>query len=338
MSTNEHETAPVAGTEATTPDREATAGREAVPAVDVVEVMVAPPTRGRRLVKWLKRSAFGLTIAFLLFLFGVVYFWPRVVVTIHAGQEGVLWRRFSGTGLDLVLLEGVHLIFPWDHVYVYDVRIQRVDHTVEILSTDGLEISVDVSTRYYPVMKTVPRLHQKVGPDYVTRIIIPEVVLAVREVMGKYRPQELYTRRTEEMQAQIKARAAAQVQDRFITIDDVLIRKIVLPAVVQQAIQRKLTQEQEAQEYQFRLQKETREAERKRREAIGIANYQEIVSGGLTPSFLRWKGIEATLELAKSSNSKVIVIGSGDGLPLILNAESAGAVLGTAQTAPNQRP
>jgi regulator of protease activity HflC (stomatin/prohibitin superfamily) len=332
MSTNEHETAPVTGTPPGTRDSEAAA------TVEVAEVMVAPPARGRRLAKWLRRSVFGIGLAFLRLLFAIVYFWPRVVVTIHAGQEGVLWRRFSGTGLDIVLLEGVHLIFPWDHVYVYDVRIQRVDHTVEILSTDGLEISVEVSTRYFPVMKTVPRLHQKVGPDYVTRIIIPEVVLAVREVMGKYRPQELYTRRTEEMQAQIKSRAAAQVQDRFITIDDVLIRKIVLPASVQQAIQRKLTQEQEAQEYEFRLQKETREAERKRREALGIATYQTIVSGGLKPEFLRWKGIEATLELAKSPNAKVIVIGNGEGLPLILNAETAGAVAGAAQTAPNQRP
>lgn len=156
--------------------------------------------------------------------------------------------------------------------------------------------------------------------------------------MGKYRPQELYTRRTEEMQAQIKSRAAAQVQDRYITIDDVLIRKIVLPASVQQAIQRKLTQEQEAQEYEFRLQKETREAERKRREALGIAAYQTLVAGGLTPQFLRWKGIEATLELAKSSNTKVIVIGNSEGLPLILNAESAGAVGGGAQSPPSQRP
>jgi regulator of protease activity HflC (stomatin/prohibitin superfamily) len=307
------------------PPPAAASDAEAAAIADALAASTGLLTRRQRLRAWGRRNGFALGIAALLLLFALVALSPRMVVTIYAGQEGVLWRRFSGTGLDIVLLEGVHVIFPWDTVFVYDVRIQRVDHVVEVLSTDGLQIKVDVSTGYYPVMKTVPRLHQKVGPDYVTKIIIPEVVTAVREVMGKYRPQELYTRRTEEMQAQIKARAAVQAQDHFIIIDDVLIRKIELPESVQEAIQRKLTQEQEAQEYEFRLVKETQEAERKRREAMGIATYQQLIAARLSPQFLQWKGIEATLDLAKSPNTKVIMIGNRNGLPLIVNSEPAGA-------------
>lgn len=283
------------------------------------------PTRLQSLRRRLKRTSFGLIIAGLLVLFVFIHLWPMMIIAIHSGQEGVLWRRLTGTVTDVVYHEGTHLIMPWNIMYVYDVQIQRADHTVEVLSTDGLEIKVNVSTRYHPVRKTVPQLHQQVGPDYLNRIVIPEIVTAVREVMGKYRPQELYTRRTEEMQDQIRVRAAAQVQDRFVEIDDVLIRRIELPASVQGAIQTKLTLEQESQAYEFRLQRELQEAERKRQEANGIRDFQQIVAQGISPALLRWKGIEATLELAKSPNSKVIVIGSSDGLPLILDTASTTA-------------
>ena len=247
---------------------------------------------------------------------------------------------------DTVFHEGVHLMFPWDIMYVYDIRIQSIDHEVEVLSTDGLEIRVTVTTRYFPVLKNLPQLHQKVGPDYMSRIVIPEVATAVREVMGQYRPEELYTRRSDEMEDEIRGRAARQVQDRYVTVDDVLIRRIALPESVQQAIQRKLTQEQEAQEYDFRLDKERKEAQRKDLEAGGIARYQEVVAGGIaafqkavangnSEDFLRWKGIEATLELAKSSNAKVIIIG-GREAPLILNESATVASPGVSVPLPGR--
>jgi len=289
-----------------------------------VDQVPPPPSRLQRARTWFRRSAFGLAITSLLVLFAIIYFADRMIVTIHSGQEGVMWRRLTGTVVDTVFLEGTHLVFPWNIVYIYNVQIQTVDHTVSVLSTDGLEITVEVSTRYHPVRKAVGQLHQQIGPDYVRKVIIPEVVTSVREVMGKYRPHELYARRTEEMQDEIRGRAALQVQDRFIELDDVLIRRIELPATVSAAIQAKLTQEQEAQAYDFRLERELAEAERKRREAQGIADFQRIINAQISPGLLQWKGIEATLELAKSANTKVVVIGGKDGLPLILNAETAG--------------
>ena len=269
---------------------------------------------------WFARHRFMIVIGGLLFTFFFIFFWPMIVVTIHSGREGVMWSRFrGGTDIDRVYLEGTHLIFPWNRMYIYDVRINSVEHVVEVLSTDGLEIKVLTSIRYRPMIKAVPQLHKQVGPEYVQRIIIPEVVSAVREVMGKYRPEQLYTLQTDEMQGQIVSRAASQVRERFLVIDDVLIKRIELPMSVQKAIESKLNQEQQALEYAYRVDKEEQEKKRKEVEADGIAAWMSKTKMTGMGQLLQWKGIEATLELAKSPNTKVIVIGGKDGMPLILN-------------------
>lgn len=284
-------------------------------------------TFGDRIRIAAREHSFALVLSTLMLLFFFLVFWPRMVITVRSGEEGALWSRWTGTQLDTIYNEGTHLIFPWDVMFVYDIRIAKVDYEVPVLSTDGLEIKVGVTVRYRPVAKTVPQLHQTIGPDYIARIVIPEVVTAVREVMGAYRPDQLYTLNTVEMQNQIVARAAQQVQDRFVTIDDVLIRRIELPEALQSAIQTKLRQEQAALEYKYRLDRERAEATRKTIEADGINQFQQRVFGGTADvnaqRYLTWKGIEATLELAKSPNSKVVVVGSGpNGLPLILNPDS----------------
>jgi regulator of protease activity HflC (stomatin/prohibitin superfamily) len=271
---------------------------------------------------WFRHHTFGLTITALLFLFAFVFFWNRIVYTVRPGEEAVLWKRLAGTQIDVIYKEGTHLVFPWDKLYIYNLRIQAAEFSVPVLSTDGLEIIVDVTARYHPETKTVPQLHQEIGPDYLDKIVIPEVVTAVREVIGRYRPEQLYTLRTEETQGQIVSRAATQARDRFVAIDDVLIRRFTLPPVVQDAIQRKLKQEQEALEYEYRIAKERREAQRKDIEADGIVAFQTKVSGSITPQLLQWKGVEATLELARSENAKMVVVGGTDGLPLILNTQS----------------
>jgi regulator of protease activity HflC (stomatin/prohibitin superfamily) len=247
----------------------------------------------------------------------------RVVVSIPAGHQGVLYRRLTGTDLRRVFPEGTQVIFPWNRMVIYDIRVLRRDMKVRVLSTDGLQIDIALSARYHPESKTLPRLHQAVGPDYAERIVVPEVTAAVRAVMSQYRPQQLFTIRTDEMEGRIIELSAKQARERFVTIDDVLIVEIILPEVVQSAIQAKLRQEQEAEEYRYRLVKEDQEAQRKAAEAKGIAEFQRIVSNGISPNLLRWRGIEATLELAKSPNSKVIVVGSAGGLPLILDTSTA---------------
>jgi regulator of protease activity HflC (stomatin/prohibitin superfamily) len=266
-----------------------------------------------------RRNAFGATIALLLFLLTIAFFWRSVVVTIPAGHQAVIWRRLSGTDLTTIYGEGTQLVLPWNVIQVYDLRAQKADNTVKVLSQDGLEIRVNVTVRYHPEAKTLPYLHKEVGPFYRDTVVMPEVVAAVRGIMGRYRPQELFTQRTEEMEALIVATAARQVRRKYVSVDNILIGEIILPDAVQAAIQMKLKQEQEAQEYEFRLIKEQKEALRKVTEGDGIRRYQEAVREGLPESILRWKGIEATLELAKSNNAKVIVIGGRDGLPLILD-------------------
>jgi regulator of protease activity HflC (stomatin/prohibitin superfamily) len=285
------------------------------------------PTIGERIRQSARKHSFALLLVSLLLVFTAVVFWPRIVITVHSGEEGAMWSRWNGTQLSTVYKEGTHLIWPWNEMFIYDIRINKVDYDVPVLSTDGLEIKVAVSIRYRPAPKTVPQLHQTIGPQYVERVVIPEVVTAVREVMGAFRPDQLYTLRTVEMQNQIVARAATQVQDRFVTIDDVLIRRIELPEALQVAIQSKLRQEQAALEYRYRLDREQAEATRKQIEADGIVAFQQRVFGGSADinaqRYLTFKGIEATLELAKSNNAKVVVVGSGpNGLPLILNPDT----------------
>lgn len=277
-----------------------------------------------RLRDWIVRHGLGLSITALIAAFTIVVFWNSMVYTIHPGEAGVYWKRFTGTQIDMIYREGTHLIPPWNKLYIYDLRIAKIDHSVPVLSTDGLEINVDVAIRFRPENRTLPQLHQHVGPEYAERIVVPQVVSVVREVIGRYRPEQLYTLRSDDIHHQLLARATAQARAHFVVIDDVIIRRIKLPESVQVSIQHKLSQEQEALEYEYRLEKEHREAERKKIEAGGIAEFQKAIISGMTPDYLRWKGIEATLALAQSPNAKLVIIGGKDGLPLILNTPTVG--------------
>lgn len=268
---------------------------------------------------WIVDHGFGISITTLIVLFTLVFFWRHIVYTVNPGEAAVSWKRFSGTEIDRVYLEGTHFIWPWNKLYIYDLRVQKIDSEVPVLSTDGLEIKIDVAIRYQPEERTLPQLHKEVGPEYAGRIVIPQVVAAVREVFGKYRPEQLYTLRTEDVHDQLLTRAAKGAREHFLKIDDVIISRIELPESVQKAIQSKLAQEQEALAYEYRLVTEQREAERKKIEATGISEFQRAVTPGITQQYLQWRGIEATLELAKSNNAKLVIVGGRDGLPLILN-------------------
>ena len=278
---------------------------------------------------------FLIGIGALLFLFLLVLLGHRVIINIPAGHQGVLYRRLTGTDLQSVFPEGTQIIFPWNRMAIYDIRVLRRDMNVPVLSTDGLRIGISVSVRYHPERKTLPRLHQAVGPEYAELIVVPEVTAAVRAVMSQYRPQQLFTIRTDEMESRIIEMSAKQARERYVMIDDVLIVEIALPEVVQAAIQAKLRQEQESEEYRYRLQKERQEADRKLIEAEGIAAFQSKVSGGISPNLLRWRGIEATLELAKSPNAKVIVVGGANGLPLILDTSTLTGITSPAAATPS---
>jgi len=259
-------------------------------------------------------------VSILLFLFLLVYFWPRVFITVHAGQSGVLYKRFSGgTVVDRLYGEGFHIIFPWNIMTIYDVRYQTVPHDLAILSSKGLKVGVTLSIRYRPETEVLGVLHQVVGPDYLKKIVIPEVEAVLRTVLGQYDAEEIYTTKRGVIREVVND-SLEQVSQRFVKIDDVMITAVELPPKIKGAIEAKLEEQQLAEAYVFKLERETKEAERKRIEASGIRDYNTMIEASLSEKVLKWKGVEATRDLAKSPNAKMIVIGGGkDGLPVILD-------------------
>ncbi|MDB6040643.1 MAG: hypothetical protein JWM99_4484 [Verrucomicrobiales bacterium] len=212
-------------------------------------------------------------------------------------------------------------MFPWDTMTIYDVRLQHVEPKFSIIASNGLSIGVSVSVRFRPKIELLGVIQKTVGPDYVPKIIIPEVQALVRDTFGHYSPDELYTTKRSVVQ-QILQSALDEVGEKYIELDDLLLKEITLPPAIKGAIEEKLMEEQRSLEMQFRIDRETFEAKRKLIEANGLHEYNRILAETLTDGVLQYKGIEATLELARSENSKVVVIGGRDGLPLILDTKT----------------
>jgi len=245
----------------------------------------------------------------------------NVFVTIQPGHKGIIFRPF-GQGLvkDKIYGQGFHIVAPWNKMYVYDVRIQEAFESMEVLSRNGLGIKVDLSFRFSPVQDKIGYLHDDIGTLYAEKIIKPEIRSATREVIGKYLPEELYSSKREAIQVEIFQRSLEEIAKKNLLLDAILIRQVELPQTLKDAIERKLKEEQSSLEYEFRLDKERKEAERILIEANGKAKANLVLNASLTDKILTDKGIEATIQLANSPNTKVIVVGGGqNGLPLILN-------------------
>lgn len=261
-------------------------------------------------------AVFGFIILLVLIIFSNATF-----LTIDAGERGILFRRFSG-GLEFekVYTPGFHVVAPWNNMYVYDVRETQMDEEMEVLSSNGLNIQVDVTFRLNPIFDKIGYLHEEFGKDYMDRLVRPEGRSAVREVIGQFTPEELYSSKRDEVQTLIHDKLSKTLDGRYIDLQATLIRDIELPEKVRTAIEDKLEAEQSALTYEYILQQERQEAERRIIEAEAKARSNEILNASLTSNILRDKGIEATLELANSPNTKVIVVGGdgSNGLPLIL--------------------
>jgi len=316
-----------------------------------------PPKRGWR--RFFLRHLPGLSFVLLIGLLIVVVLWPFVVITIPSGFVGVLWKRFNGldlycwcwvgrgTVLDPRELreEGLHIIWPWDKLYLYNLRLQSTTQTYNAISKDGVNVKAQISVRYQLLHNSVAVLHKFIGPGYLDSVVNPEIGSQARQVISQYTAEAVYTSR-EQIQKQIRdttQRSLAANLNKLvqpeameqpdpkhyndflqdaIQILDTLVLSIELPPDIVAAINRQTEQYYMIQEYKFRVEREAEESKRKQIEADGIAAFQKTVSQGISESYLRWRGIEATLLLAQSPNSKVVIIGSGrDGLPIILNAE-----------------
>ena len=247
----------------------------------------------------------------------------RIFYRIEASERAVLFRTLSGTlEKDNIIGPGWHVKAPWNEIYVYEVSENKIEETMDVLDKNGLNISVDVTVRFHPKYDAIGTIQENFRGDYVQRLVIPEARSTVRQVMGRYTAEEIYSTKRPEVEAAIKeeTRLVLGAGGNEVEMKSLLIRSIQLPEQIKMAIENKLKQEQEALAYQFRLEKEKSEAERKRIAAEGEAAANKIINSSLTPELLRMRGIEATMDIANSPNAKVIVIGGGeDGLPLILN-------------------
>lgn len=238
--------------------------------------------------------------------------------TIDSGRAGVVWKLFGGTQ-EKVLGEGVHLFAPWNRLTRYDARTQDRKELLHVLTNNGLSVNIEASIRYRPIRDELPRLHAEIGAEYYDVILAPLVRSESRKVGGRYVAEEIYSTRREVVEREFFEETQRALAGKHIELEAILIRDVDLPDNIKRAISEKLEEEQKALKMQFTLNRERQEAERKRIEAAGIADFQKIVATGISAELLRWKGIEATEKLAQSQNAKVVVIGSGkDGLPLIL--------------------
>ncbi|MFC4159116.1 prohibitin family protein [Chitinimonas lacunae] len=382
----------------------------------VLDPLQLPPEESWRVGFWdrlkvrLRRYRDDLLIAGLILLALIIFTLPLIIHTIPAGHVGVRWKRFlGGTEEGMPESEGTIFTWPWDKVAIYDLRLRQVERQIEVLSSDGLSISVDLVWRYRLVRGSVGRLHKYVGPKYEEDLLNPTVTARARDVLSVYRPDEIYTERRLVIQSTIARTVREELRNNFnpdpdpdspqaridkadlkhevealkridpdaasslvqaaeraieeqrrielqcskldpgyrkdkclnsipwFVLEDVLIKGITLPKGVQEAIVRKAVASHEVEEFVFKIAREEKEAERKRIEALSIRNFQEIISNTMSDTYLRWRGIEATLALANSPNAKVVVIGNGkNGLPLILNTEEGGHGLRGTHAAGNQ--
>ena len=325
-----------------------------------------PPVRRRGSWNFLTRRLPSFAFMLLVLFLAVTVLWRFVVITVPSGHVGVLWKRFNtfdyycwcfagrGTMLNPQQLrgEGLHLVWPWDHLFIYNLRLQSTAQTYNAISRDGVNVAIQMNIRYQLLHNAVAVLHKFIGPAYFDSVVSPEIGSQTRQVISQYTAQEVYTSR-EAIQERVRDNARKGLGTNLnklvqpeameqpdprnyndalqysIQIIDTLVLSIELPPAIVAAINRQTEQFYLIQEYRYRVEREAQESRRKQIEANGIAAFQQTVSQGISDSYLRWRGIEATLALSQSQNSKIVVIGGGkDGLPIILgNVDTpAGAV------------
>jgi regulator of protease activity HflC (stomatin/prohibitin superfamily) len=240
--------------------------------------------------------------------------------TIPAGSVGVV--DFFGTVQEGTLKSGINLVNPMARVVKMSIQTLEMKETMDTPSKEGLTTQIEVSVLYHLNPEQAANVYKTVGENYIEVILEPQFRSVSRGVTALYEAKALYTAERAALETLIFDDLKKIVEPRGITIESTPLRKVGLPAGLTAAIEEKLRMEQESQRMQFVLTKERQEADRKRIEAQGIADFQKIVTLGISDNLLRWKGIEATLKIAESNNAKVIIVGSGkDGLPVILDTK-----------------
>ena len=260
------------------------------------------------------------TFAFIGFVAALLIAFLQCFTIIPAGHTGVI--DFLGYVSDNTLKPGVNIVNPMANVEKMSIKTQELKEMMNVPSKEGLPIDLEISLLFRLDSDKANQIYKTVGPNYVEIILVPQFRSVVRGVTARYEAKALYTASREKLVGEIVEELEKLVGPRGITIEQAPLRQIQLPDGLRKSIEEKLQAEQESQRMEFILTREKQEADRKRIEAKGIADFQEIVSKGISEQLLKWKGIEATEKLANSQNSKIVIIGSGkDGLPLILGSD-----------------
>jgi regulator of protease activity HflC (stomatin/prohibitin superfamily) len=259
-------------------------------------------------------------VILLIVLFVCLFWFDNVFIFIDSGQAGVRWQRLGGGTEHHTYGEGIHVIWPWDKMFIYEARLQSLSIESTIYAQDGLEIRVKANVRFHPNYKKLSTLHQDVGPEWVTRLVEPEIHSTLRKVLGNFTPNSIYAKDEQGLLDELQTTMAKDFNSEYVVLDKFLLQELKLPDDIQAAIQDKLEEEQRVQAYYFILDKEEYEHKRRIIEATGIRDFEEI--SGIP--ILRWRGLDVTQALATSENSKVVIVGTGsDQLPLILNTDES---------------
>ncbi len=263
----------------------------------------------------------------------ILFFSFSTFYTIKPGFRAVIFKPWSG-GLDRddILGEGIHLIAPWNKLIPYDIREQAIDFhdnkgiddgsygMLDVLDKNGLTINVEVTVRYSIKSNKIGYIHEQFGKNYRDILVIPEIRSAVRKIMGQYDAEEIYSTKRQEVEQKIIDETKSILDVNNINMTALLIRSIIIPENLKNAIEDKLTKQQEAIAYDYVVDKGKKEKELKIIQAQAIAEYNNIVNASMTDKVLTYEGIQATLELAKSENAKIVIIGNSDnGLPIMLS-------------------
>lgn len=281
--------------------------------------MTQAPPRKKGILYWLKDKAPYFVVIFMVILIVVIFFFWRILIIVKSGEAGVLYRLLTtGTETNYIFPERFHLIWPWDTMHIYNVRIQTVIHEMSVLTNQGLPITLRLAIRFRPEYDMVGLLHKNVGPDYVDKIIIPQIESVLRKNIGQLDPEDVYTNKKGILNKILRV-AIDETSRKYVIVDDIIIRSVELPQLVRQAIAEKLVEEQILQKYKYKLQIAEEEAKRKEIEAGGIKKYQATIAETISEPLIKWQAVQATQGLIESDNAKVVIIGAGEqGLPVIL--------------------
>lgn len=278
----------------------------------------------------------------------LIVLWPLMFVLVPVGKLGVIYRPLSGgVDLSMIIREGAHLILPWNKVTQYDAQIQVKELKLELLTSDLLKSNVTVTFQFEINPNTLPMLHKYIGSNYLEKVIVPQVTKVTRQKVAQFSSRIAYTEDIAQVANDIAITADSlliqQISPpglsnvRLIRVSAVQLTSVTYPEFVQTAIDNKIIESENAEAYKYKIQAARQEAERKVIEATGIRDFQNLVNAGMTENYLRFRGIQATEELAKSTNAKTLIFGSGpSGLPLVLGNAVDGTTPAPKETVVNK--